>query len=185
MGVNSTQDNNIHLRIERTENGSENLKSLTVIATAFQQVLYRTTMDLGAKANAEASFKANQLPTGTMQITVFDANMSPLVERVVFVNNHQFSFPTQIKQDLVNLNRKGKNELSLEIPEGSAANLSVSVTDAGLGYDSANNIIADLLLNSDIRGNIINPAYYFSNYSDSTRNFLDLVMLTHGWRRFR
>ena len=185
MNVSSAQENNFRFKIERTENGSENLKSLTLIATSFQQVVYRTTLDLNAKTGAEASFRANQLPTGSMQVTVFDANMSPLLERVVFVNNHQFSFPTQVKQDLVNLNKKGKNDLSIEIPEGSATNLSVSVTDAGLGYDSSNNIVADLLLNGDIRGNIINPAYYFSNNADSTRNHLDLVMLTHGWRRFK
>jgi len=41
-----------------------------------------------------------------------------------------------------------------------------------------------VLLTSDIKGYVHNPAYYFSNESDSLKNHLDLVMMTNGWRRF-
>jgi hypothetical protein len=46
------------------------------------------------------------------------------------------------------------------------------------------NIISGLLLSDEIKGRVFNPYYYFQNNADSTRQFLDLVMLTHGWRRF-
>ena len=42
-----------------------------------------------------------------------------------------------------------------------------------------------MLLTSDIKGYVHNPAYYFSNESDSVKNHLDLVMMTNGWRRFK
>ncbi len=29
------------------------------------------------------------------------------------------------------------------------------------------------------------PSYYFNVVDDSTRYYLDLVMLTNGWRRFK
>jgi hypothetical protein len=42
-----------------------------------------------------------------------------------------------------------------------------------------------LLFTGDLKGYVYNPYYYFSNDSDSTKGYLDLVMMTHGWRRFK
>ncbi|MEI9810344.1 MAG: hypothetical protein WDO16_22100 [Bacteroidota bacterium] len=42
-----------------------------------------------------------------------------------------------------------------------------------------------MLLTSDLKGYIHDPAYYFSANTDSVQNALDLVMMTNGWRRFR
>ena len=62
----------------------------------------------------------------------------------------------------------------------------VSVTDADLlkKDKSADNIFSYMLLNSELKGHIENPTYYFEA-DDAERNAnLDLVMLTHGWRRY-
>ena len=63
-------------------------------------------------------------------------------------------------------------------------NLSVSVTDADrvLYDDSTENIFSVLLLTSELKGKIYDPAFYFLNDDDSVKNTLDLVMLTNGWR---
>jgi hypothetical protein len=42
-----------------------------------------------------------------------------------------------------------------------------------------------LLFTGDLKGYIHNPYFYFSNTSDTVSNYLDLVMMTHGWRRFK
>ncbi len=47
------------------------------------------------------------------------------------------------------------------------------------------NIYTQLLLTSDLKGYIYNPAYYFSSEEDSVKKHLDLVMMTNGWRRFK
>ena len=47
------------------------------------------------------------------------------------------------------------------------------------------NIYSGLLLTSDLKGYIHNPAYYFFADSDSIQTALDLVMMTNGWRRFK
>ncbi len=183
--VTPSQDNLIHFQIERPADGSDNLKSLTVIGTANQQVVYKYTFDLSGKAIADGSIATAPFPGGVAQLTLFDAHMSPVAERVVFVNNHQYLFAAQLKKDIVNFNRRGRNEISIEVPDSLSANLSVSVTDAGLGYDTSNNIISDFLLSSDIRGYISNPAHYFSGNVANMSFYLDLVMRTHGWRRFK
>ena len=83
------------------------------------------------------------------------------------------------------LNKRAKNELKITVPDSLIANLSISVTDAGIGVDSSNNIVSHLMLSSELKGEIYNPAYYFSNTNRNVADHLDLVMLTHGWRRFK
>src|SRR6185437_6393540 len=41
------------------------------------------------------------------------------------------------------------------------------------------------LLTGDIRGYVHDPYYYFAHTADSLTSQLDLVMMTHGWRRFK
>lgn len=41
-----------------------------------------------------------------------------------------------------------------------------------------------ILLQGDIRVHVFNAGWYFNNDADSSQAGLDLVMLTHGWRRF-
>ena len=46
------------------------------------------------------------------------------------------------------------------------------------------NIISHLLLTGDLHGKIAHPYYYFFSTADSAAIYLDLVMLTNGWRRY-
>jgi hypothetical protein len=185
MTIEPRPDNSFHYQIERTTDAGDALKSLTIISTAQQQVVSKSNVDIKDKTTAEGILNTEQMTAGVMQVTILDINMNPVAERVVFVNNHQYGFTTQVRNDVVNFARKGKNEISIEIPYGFTADLSVSVTDGGLNSDSSNNIVTDFLLANDIRGYVANPAYYFSNNTDSSKQYLDLVMLTHGWRRFK
>ena len=83
------------------------------------------------------------------------------------------------------LAKRAKNQLQIKVPDSLQASLSISVTDEGIDTDSSSNIISHLLLTSELRGQVFNSAYYFSNNDDSIAQHLDLVMLTHGWRRFK
>ncbi len=178
-------NNGIHYQVERTADCPDNFKSLTLMATCHQQLVWKSSVSLGANALAEGTIPTGGLSTGIMQLTLLDANMTPFAERVVFVNNHQYELIPQVRNEQVNLGKRGRNEISIEIPDSLETNLSISVTDGGLGYDSSNHIITDFLLSGDLKGNIINPSYYLSGNADSIRFHLDLLMLTHGWRRFK
>ena len=178
-------DNAIHYQLERSGNAADNFKSLSVVSTQHQRLVAKSSIELKEITLANGNISADQLSTGVVQVTVLDANNVPVAERVIFFNNQKYGFTTQVRNETTNFARKGKNEISIEIPEGFAADLSVAVTDGGLVSDSTTNIISDLLLNGDIRGEISNPAYYFNNSSDSSKYYLDLVMRTHGWRRFK
>ncbi len=64
---------------------------------------------------------------------------------------------------------------------------SVSVTDWNLvSPDSlGDNIRSYFLLTSDLKGYVESPGYYFYRQDTQTDFHADLLMLTHGWTRFR
>ena len=171
--------------IKRTTNISDNLKQLNMVATINQQLFYRSKINLSVKTYALAEIPTGDLPTGIATITLFDANWIPVAERIVFVNNHQHQFNPRVAFPIISSNKRAKNIIEIDVPDTVASNLSVAVTDASLITDSSSNIISQFLLSSDIKGYVHNPAYYFSNNADSVTKHADLVMLTHGWRRFK
>jgi hypothetical protein len=125
--------------------------------------------------------------SGIMQITVFNKMNMPLAERLWFVDNGEYKLKGTIKADTLNFNKRGFNKISFSIPDTVLGSFSVSVTDADLAAQdySTENIYSGLLLTSDLKGYVHNPAYYFSSNSDSVKTALDLLMMTNGWRRFK
>ncbi len=150
-----------------------------------QQLVYRKTVEL--KSGISGTIPYGELPSGILQITVFDMNYTPLAERICFINNQNYSFSANVNLTTRDLGKKGHNVLEIALPDSLKTNMSLSVTDAESDGTNAmgNNIFTGLLLTGELRGYIKDPYYYFQNNSDSLAQQLDLVMLTHGWRRFR
>ena len=73
--------------------------------------------------------------------------------------------------------------LRLSLPDSVMADCAVSVTDATtVSNDTTNNIVSTLLLSQELKGYIEQPAWYFADRGRS--GYLDLLMLTQGWRRY-
>ncbi len=177
----SYRNDQILFSVERSVD-AVSLNRLTVIGVIDQKIVYRSNLNLTNNI-ADASIVTASFPCGIMQLTVFDADMSPLAERVVYINNRKSYAKTELKRVSMDLNKRSRNEISIEIPDSLSTNLSVSVTDGGLGLDSSNNIYSDLLLRGDLKGSINDAASYLLN-SDDSNDHLNLLLLTHGWRRF-
>ena len=130
------------------------------------------------------------LHTGITRVTLFSAEGEPLSERLLFMQN-----PDQLKLT-VNTDKKtyGKREkvhLSINAltraDSAATGHFSVSVTDESkvpADENKQSTILTSLLLTSDLKGYIEEPNYYFSTVSGQSLSDLDLVMLTHGYRRF-
>ncbi len=160
------------------------MDSVYLIGTLYQHQAFKVAKATGAES-IKGTIPTAGLPSGILTITLFDKNWKPLAERITYINNREYSFTPEMEVQRWGLNKRARNELKLSIPDSLVASLSISVTDAGIGTDSSNTIISHLMLSSELKGDIYNPAYYFSNNSDSANQHLDLVMLTHGWRRFK
>jgi len=177
----SHKNDMIQYTLQRSVN-AVTLNRLTVIGMIDQKVVYKNNVNL-VNNQADGAINTVSFPCGIMQLTVFDGDMMPITERVIFINNRKPYAKTQMKLNQVNLNKRARNEISLEIPDSLTANLSIAVTDAGLGADSSQNIYSDLLLSSDLKGYVREAASYLDD-SDSANDHLNLLLLTHGWRRF-
>jgi len=170
--------------IQRSATSTENLKTLYLLVHMNQQILSKSKINLEKSAFALTEINTSNYPTGVLQLTLFNASWQPVAERIVFVNNHQYQFNPTISSITKGTEKRDKNIIEINVADSAFANMSVSVTDAGL-FQEKNSIISQFLLSSDIKGKIVNPAEYFESEEDSTKHFLDLVMLTHGWRRFK
>ena len=126
-------------------------------------------------------------PSGVLHLVLFDVDRNPVSERLVFINNQDQAQVTY-QSDKENFDRRSlvNNRVTITDSDGEplVGNFSVSVTsDREVTLDSTSNILTQLLLSSDLRGNIENPAYYFQN-NYTTSSAMDLLMCTQGWRRY-
>ncbi|MDR0699539.1 MAG: hypothetical protein LBG28_10040 [Tannerella sp.] len=63
-------------------------------------------------------------------------------------------------------------------------NLAVSVTaDSEVQTGTTTNILTEILLESELKGAVSNPTYYFGD-SPEVESCADLLMMTHGWTRY-
>lgn len=173
--------------VARSSDGGPELKRLTIIAHMHQHLVYKARMNLDDNFMSGGTIPTGQLPSGVLQLTVFDANMMAVAERVVFVNNHEFRFTPEVSIQIKGVTKRGKNSLTIDVPDTLKSNLSLAVTDmtADGEFPNDDNIISRLLLTGEVRGYVHDPYFYFSNNADSLVQFLDLVMMTHGWRRIK
>ncbi len=168
--------------IERSADAAS-MNHITLIGMMDQKVIYHNSVVMSNR-KSEGLIDIGSFPLGLLQLTVLDADQNPQAERLVFINGPRPAMHTTLKKDLVNMNRRSRNELTVEIPDSLVTNLSVSVTDAGLGYDSSHNIYSDLLLTSDLKEYVHDAASYLDAEGSEGAARMNLLLMTHGWRRF-
>ena len=140
-------------------------------------------------------FDVEQLPLGVNQATVYDESENIISDRLFFVRN------AQEKHVMMNVDvhltdkrvrkpfERERLKLLLTDSEGNPANhqtVSLSVRDAEQLDQtfSRGNILTHLLLQSDMKGFVENPEYYFSQDSCASQA-LDLLLMIQGWRRYK
>ncbi|MEP7254153.1 MAG: hypothetical protein ABI666_00185 [Ferruginibacter sp.] len=160
--------------------------SLHVLMYMYQRTFYKTNLSVSAALPYTGMVPVNSLPTGVMQLTIFNAAWKPVAERVAFINNNNYELGAAITNKETSTQKRGKNLIEVEVADTIPANMSLSITDADLNNEETNStIVTNLLLSGNVKGYIHNPVYYFtSDTDDALKAKLDLVMLTHGWRRY-
>lgn len=127
---------------------------------------------------------------GITHFMLIDEQGNALSERLIFVPDHKpnqwqitADQPTYGKREKVSLQIAAKDNEGNPV-EGT---FSVSITDRkSIQPDSlADNILSNLLLTSDLKGYVEDPAYYFLNQDARTLRSIDYLMMTHGWRRHK
>ncbi len=158
--------------------------NMMIVAQMQQHIVYKAKLN-AAEGQMSGFIPTKELPSGIIQLTIFNNEGLPMAERLAFVRKNDLLSMT-LQNTAINTQPRQKNTLEIKIPDTMLTSLSVSITDADqiVKDQDENNIISNLLLTSDIKGYIANPAQYFKDTEPATLQGLDLVMMTNGWRRF-
>ncbi|SFG60495.1 hypothetical protein [Pedobacter insulae] len=128
----------------------------------------------------------NIFPDGIIHFTLFSPDQLPLNERQVFINNRQ---KIELALKTNKYSYKPRDSISLEITSTKENGLplsgafSISVIDNSQVKEEAyeENIASYFLLQSNLKGNIEDPSWYFANNDPLTLAALDHLLLTQGW----
>jgi hypothetical protein len=128
------------------------------------------------------------LPQGIAEVTLFNSNLVPVAERLVYINqDRKLNITTELSSNF--FPQRGKAILKIQVKDDKGqpvmANLGVSVFDKL--YENtldSSNILSYVYLSSDLKGRIYNPSFFFNSRSPAREEALDLLMLTQGWRKY-
>lgn len=140
----------------------------------------------------DASFSGripkSKFPDGIAQITLFSSAGAPLSERLVFIRKD--SAILSLKTAQASYASRGKVKLDIESKDNKkpiSGYFSVAVIDetkVPFDENAETTIKSSLLLNSDLKGYIEKPNYYFIKPDTKKDAELDVLMMTQGYRRF-
>lgn len=157
-----------------------------IIGQMQNRIVFRQALQEN-KQEITGFIKTGDLFSGILQLIIFNKDNVPLGRRITFVDNREYILPAEIKADTLDFGKWKSNHFTLNLADTISGNFSISITDAD--YDNAEartaNIFSSFLLSNDLKGYVHNPAWYFNSENDSSKNALDLVMMTHGWTRFK
>ena len=138
-------------------------------------------------ANTTLTLDETKLKTGVCQITIYNNVGRVYADRLFFCRKDDLA-PSNLRiGGLTDKPAEPFAPVSLSVEGGKpGATVSVSVCDATHSeylYDNGN-ILTEMLLASEIRGFVENPAYFFEKDDEERNRALDLLLLIQGWRRY-
>ena len=140
--------------------------------------------------NSQLDIDCSEWPVGVCRVTLFNNDGMILASRSIFHGGPELSSPTiAVNTDSMSRQSLDKEviEFTLTDQEGNPFRdrFCLSVRDAtDYGGGRTDNLQTNLLLSSDLRGYIHDPAWYLESDDDEHREALDLLTLVQGWERY-
>lgn len=179
-------DRNISFLLTRNNTDSNKQVFISTQVRGMTFAVYKAQL---LKDSLSFNLPKEKLPQGIIELTVYNADTIPIVERLIYLDrgekisiNANFSQPEYKKKDKVVLSLVAKNEKG----EPVIGHFGISVYDALYQNNlDHSNITAHAQLTSQIRGSVTNPEYYFDESNKERAFFLDLLLMTQGWRKYQ
>lgn len=135
------------------------------------------------------TIKPKDVPHGVIGLTIYDKYFKPVAERHFF--NKWKDDSLNINMEMASNQHLIRDSVKVSISTGLngrpvPASVSVIAVDSSYFYGTnleRNTIVSYFLLQSDIKGTVENPSYYFKN--DKNLAELDYLMLTQGWTNYK
>lgn len=133
----------------------------------------------------------DNLPDGILMLTLSTMKDLPLAERLVYIER-EAPLNIQIETDKHLYNKREPVTLKIFLSEDSinegTSNVSLAVVNETFNDNPSKfprTISSWFLLESDVRGFVEDPSYYFDPSNPERLRDLDLLLRTQGWRDFK
>lgn len=140
--------------------------------------------------NLNFELPSNDLPEGIILFTLFNAIKMPIAERLFFNETAADRMDISLKTDKSAYAQRDltKLDITLSQQDGATPNADLSVLvineehwHQGMGKD----IRSYFLMDSELRGEVEEPSYYFKDDNPNRLNDIDALLLTQGWRSYK
>gem|GEM_PF-1670583 len=187
MKINPLQKDELTVEINSTED-----EALHVALQSRGEIHF--TQTLPARAGSHfVRIPVKNLPIGIAQVTLFDSQELPRAERLVFLN-HDKQLKISVKTDKEKYLPREKVTMTVQVTDergiAMPGQFSLAVADDNLltfADDRQGHILSHLLLESELKGKVEEPNFYFEPKEKHPEKnellALDYLMLTQGWRR--
>ena len=172
-------------QLSRSEKDKALFGTVVLVAAINNHVVYENEISFEDYPSVIGHIVTDSLPSGILHFTVFNKDGVPLAERLSFVDNQEYVSSGSIAATKISEAKRAENNIELSFPDAIQRSCSVAITDAsGSSFNDDDNIWSRLLLTSDLKGYVYNPAWYFNGRNDTTKQAIDNLLLTHGWSRY-
>jgi len=164
-------------------------RDLTLTASA-RNIPYKAVIFRMKSLTTHFIFPTEYLPAGIVMFTLSGLDSLPLCERLVYIHNNE---DARVNIETNKRVYKQRDSVSVKISLSEDSGID---QEAFLSLSAAENISVNsssqfpstisswFLLESDVRGPVEEPSYYFDPSNPKRLEDLDLLLLTQGWRDF-
>jgi hypothetical protein len=173
----------LYIKVNKSDNQPE--ETLYLISHNKGLVIYSGEWDW---TKEYVIFDKKDFPSGVSHLLLLNEHFDVLSERLFFGNNAEDYLGVAIQTNRKKYNKREKVEMNIGVSDilfsdSIITSFAVSVTnDQDVLIDTTTNIVAEILLASELKGSVSNPAYYFQQGKPEID--ADLLMLTQAWNRY-
>lgn len=141
------------------------------------------------KGKFNYAFRSKSLPNGLIGATLYDSKHRPIAERHFYNHKPKENLEIKVEVDKNEYETRDSAVVRIRSTKGKQPTpSSISLMVVNKDYfeqtnRSQKNMVSYFMLESDIRGEIEKPAYYFE-HEDHLKD-LDYLMLTQGWTNYK
>ena len=166
-------------QISRSVTDKRKFDSITVVGQINGHVVYETDIAFEDYPSIVGHILTDSLPSGILQLNVFNTQSVSLAERLTFVDNGEYRSSADIAVVKKGLGKREENVLGINFPDAAQRSLSVVVTDYNnQAWGDAGSIASRILLADNLNEYVWNPDWYFAQKNDSTSRALDYLLIT-------
>jgi MG2 domain len=193
MNVSINNPDELHLIFKTNQETLTLLNNQDLLLTVSARgTTYKTYSFRMGSPDSFFNLPTEDLPEGIVMLTLSGPGNIPLCERLVFIKkNEDIKVKVETDRGIYNTRDSVSVRISMvadssQLPGEVFLSLASSENifmGNSQGYHST--IASWFLLESDIRGPVEDPSYYFDPSDPNRLKELDLLLLTQGWRDFR